>query len=321
MSRTRVVAVAAGLFLLIRGVSWAQFIGTNVSECGTINAPGEYLIGPPLDPENPIVDVTHKGGGDCLRIEASNVTVWFFNGDPTNLVGDGRGTAIHILRSAHDTHIFTFVGGGVMNFAVGIEDDADSATIKGGFDEPMSMLTTRTGVLLNNVNGTFIANLQIGCRQRAEGSGCAAQIVPNPAPVIGPKTGIFVKGGSGNIIHETSFPTGQGCLSGFGGVICTIGTGISVAASSENQISADIYAGTTGIEVSRSSDFNIISLGHMSSLDTGISIQRRSSNNTIDSNVVLNSAIVDLIDHNPNCGTDIWTNNTFTSADPVSCIH
>src|SRR5690348_2101484 len=93
-SLLRVLALAGVILLASGGMSWAQFTGTNIATCGTITTPGEYLIGPPFDPSNPVSTVTHSGTGDCIRIKAPNVTIWFYNGDPSYLLGDGQGTAI-----------------------------------------------------------------------------------------------------------------------------------------------------------------------------------------------------------------------------------
>jgi hypothetical protein len=301
-------------------MSWAQFTGTNIASCGTITTPGEYLIGPPFDPNNPVSTVTHSGTGDCIRIKAPNVTIWFYNGDPSYLLGDGQGTAIHILRSARNTQLRTFIGGGVSNFAIGVRDDADNASIAGNFDEPMLMSSTKTGVVLNNVKETSVSNLQIGCFESADNSGCGFQSFADPQTLIGPKTGIFVRRGHDNTITETSFPDATGCMNGFGGVLCAVGVDIQVSSSNHNHISADVYAGTTGINLNRRSRFNTISSGHMSSLENGIALRRGSSRNDVQNNVVTNSTNFDLLDLNPDCGSNSWINNSFTSAQPSGCI-
>jgi hypothetical protein len=58
--------------------------------------------------------------------------------------------------------------------------------------------------------------------------------------------------------------------------------------------------------------------------DGGISVLFGSTDNTIIGNYVNNNlgpGIIDLLDSNPNCDSNVWRGNDFGTSFPASCIH
>jgi parallel beta-helix repeat protein len=67
------------------------------------------------------------------------------------------------------------------------------------------------------------------------------------------------------------------------------------------------------------SRYNLISGNAVQNGGIGIELNAKALNNTVNQNTVLRNT-EDLVDKNANCANNLWTNNTFDAANPLSCI-
>lgn len=278
-----------------------------LTDCGTITERGNYVL------EN---DLVTSPGRDCLVINSSHVNV------------DLNGQAITCIFSAE----FPFPCSLELGLAgIGIDIEADHVSISngrvelfadgivGGADHISATnlgLATFTGIVLNDVSHSAFANIGY------EG-----------VPFLGPETVgpvLSVNGGGHNTF--TSINSGT---SPFEGIIITNSSN-NVIDRAEISCSAENVAGP-GILLTQESNNNSITNTNIFVLfGNGIEVDLGSDHNVIQNNTVVTATtdfelfgIFAMLDENPNCDSNVWTDNTFSnmfapgeiSASPASCIH
>jgi hypothetical protein len=279
------VKTAVLALLAIITLSGTALAQGSITSCGKITQPGSYSIPPH--------STLQSNGGDCLVITAANVTI---NTQIAGIEGKGTGAGIHILRSAN-------------NFNIGIQDDGDHAYIGSDYGAPLWIGDqVNTAILLNHVQGSVI-------------NGAGMHAIDN---------GIWIKGGRNNMVtgYETSLQTGRnnpGPSECCWEVIASDSDAIRIDnGSTGNYIyQADVTkAGSdaAGVHVTGQAGMNFIAESAAGSSGTGIQIESGSLRNFIFNNDTFDNGL-DLKDANPNCGTNLWSGNNFTTADPSGCVH
>jgi len=98
------------------------------------------------------------GNGDCIKIRAQNVNLNLLGNAIQGPGNSSTGAGIHILSEATNAIIIggssTTIGSTISSFRVGIQDDANRATI----DFFNTTGNTAAGVLLNKVTGSAVAD-------------------------------------------------------------------------------------------------------------------------------------------------------------------
>jgi hypothetical protein len=239
-----------------------------IGACKTITKPGFYRVKKPLSPS------PKSKSPDCLTVAAANVTLTLLN----TITGHGHGIGIHVRRSGKR---FTLVSGQISGFAIGIQDDADNASIS----ELLANNNADTGVLINGASGSsFHGN--------ANHNGVA---------------GVHIKSATGTDVHET-FAMGNGTYGLW--VDSSTNTAIDDCITGSSG-KAGIYLGCSvngpGGSCPGVSTGNKIGSGEADDV-LGIAIDPGDLQNVITG---LNGAASQ--DSNSNCGTNLWMGNTIRS--------
>jgi hypothetical protein len=294
--------ITATLFLSLLSTNGFANPPIPLTDCETITQRGNYVL------EN---DLVTSPGRDCLVINSSHVNV-DLNGQaitcifsvefpiPCN-IGDGLGGTGIDIEADH----VSIANGGVENYELGIFGNADhiSATNLN--------LATFTGIVLNDVSYSVFANIGYG------GLGLVGPEESGPV--------LSVSGGG----HNTF--TSIGAANTFAGII--------ISNSSNNVIEgADLFCSAEGeagpgILLTQESNHNSITNSSILVLfGSGIEVDLDSDHNVIQDNTVeilSPLGFFALLDQNPDCGSNVWTDNTFSSifppgqigASPADCIH
>lgn len=316
----RIAAVIA-LFLILANSngSVALCSAIPITDCETIARSGSYVL------ENDLVLAASTpsigAGGNCLVVSSSHVKIdlgahtirvgcppIFPSACPPEF-GPVGGIGIEITNGADFIHISN---GSVENFVFGITAEGDNDH------------TSVTNVELTAVVGLTLNDVRHGAFTNIDYRGADASIHPSNGPII------TLNGGGKNIFMNVS-----------GAVASDVGKpdGIEILNSNTNLISAanitetSLECGGTDILVSDGSSNNAVVNSNLFYLcGSGIEVDAGSRRNLIFGNTVSiasPSDIFAMIDQNPNCGSDVWIDNSFSnmfaagqiSANPASCIH
>jgi hypothetical protein len=316
----RSVAISGAVaFCLIvvnaRGVA-AQNSPIPISDCENITEPGSYVL------ENDLVltsSVQNVGqGGNCLVISSSHVkinlsgrtiTVACPPFSPSTCpaeLGPVGGIGIDIIKGADFVKISN---GSVDNFVYGVAAEADHIYVTN------LKLRAVVGLALDNVSYSAFTNVAYeGADIRYHGYN---------GPILD------LNGGGKNIFLNLT-----------GSVESDVGApnGIEVVNSNTNLISGvnvtdTSSCGSTDVLLSSGSSFNIVTNSTLFDLcGSGIGVDVGSRRNLIFGNTVSIASPINvfaMLDQNSNCGSDVWTRNTFSnifaagqiSANPANCIH
>lgn len=173
---SRACVVGFGLISAV-SIAHAQCM-YQINQSQTITSPGTYCAGA-------FRTQLYATDGDCLIIAAPNVSILPYNdgGVSASFFGTGTGAAIHILKRATNFYTFFFCGD-IQNFAVGIQDDADKATVTMDYDCPLFINDVNTGVVFNHVTGSQFEGITGG--------------------VQATENGLVIRGGSNNYVYGGS---------------------------------------------------------------------------------------------------------------------
>jgi hypothetical protein len=297
------------IVLSVKGVV-AQGVPTAITDCGNITQPGAYVA------ENNLVASYND---DCLVISSSHVSI-DMNGNamtsacpPSNPgcppIGSG-GIAVHITSQADHVSISHLL---VKNYAFGIVAEADHISVPG------ASLNTFAGISLNNVShSTFTDVLYTPANENHHGAN---------GPIVS------VSGGGNNTFTFASAPSDSmvGVVTGPPGIIIT-NSNHNVIEGADILDGAQAEAGPGILLTGQSSHNSITNSNIVVFVGNGIEVDLGSDHNLIQSNVVeiLASPLsfFALFDQNPDCGSNVWTDNTFSndeapgqiSASPANCI-
>jgi hypothetical protein len=280
-----------------------------ITACQSITATGYYQVQKALS----------SAGGDCLVIQASNVTLDL---NKKAISGAGTGAGIHVLATAPGTKtgkedegkgnkagtqingVFIEGGGAIISlFATGIEDDAI-----GTFGEYFDVSSnTGDGLLLKGAQGGHYSALL------TDSNG---------------GSGVHVRLGSGNTLVAVESDSNKAY-------------GVWFDASSNNSLDMDLAQGNVisgyylgcspngpnGVSCAHGSSSSNLIFGSLafplfgSPQQYGIAVDLGNTNNRIADNQSTSNTI-DMLDENVSCGTDIWFYNVFYTANPpASCIN
>jgi hypothetical protein len=211
------------------------------------------------------------------------------------------GIGIHIMSGADHAAISSAT---VVNFTYGIVAEANYTSVAG------ANLNAMVGVSLNNVdnsNFTDISYTPADERYHAQ-----------DGPVLS------VSGGGHNTFTFAAATTFlSGVVFGRPGVLIA-NSSYNVIQGADLSCSAQAQAGP-GILLTQDSNHNsIIGNNILVLFGNGIKVDTGSDYNIIQSNAVVIASppgYFAMFDQNPNCGHDVWTGNSFTNANPASCIN
>ncbi len=181
----------------------AAKIGQPVSDCGTINASGAYYLSKNLVAANT----------DCLSVKAKDVypeSEWTW---PQRGHG-GFGTGLHVTGSASNFRMLSAEDNGIQNFAIGVEVDADNATMEGlGASN-----NSDTGIFVSGARDLTIGGFGGGSNGKngmhlTNASGLLAHNFGNNA---NGSYGVFVQHSNNNVF--SNFAAGNGGANGIAGL-------------------------------------------------------------------------------------------------------
>jgi hypothetical protein len=259
----------------------------SIRKCVTIAKRGFYTVSK---------DITGKGG-DCLIVTAPNVTLFLNN---YNVTGTGDGIGLHIMSTATG---FRCHGGESQftSFNIGVEDDADGATIEG---EDASN-NADTGIFVNGANGVTVG------RSAVNNNGKYGIHVLHASHTMIHNYGANSNGGYGVFIeasHQSlfdQFQAGDGGANGIAGVFigCSVG-------------------GPGGFCNSAPSSFNVVSHGSQdNNTHFGLVVDGGSEHNVLANTLATGNTNSDEFDGNANCDSNLWFFNVFHTSNNPSCMN
>jgi hypothetical protein len=297
------IGILSATLMLITGVAARAQSAVPITECENITEPGDYVLANDL-----VLTVSNPssgGGGDCLTISSPHVNVnmagWAITVSCPSFPGcvqafgpvDGIG--IDILSGAERVSIRN---GSVEDFLYGIVGAADKVFV--------NHLSTNAvyGITLTNVNHSAFTDISytngpgqmyaVGWMASVSGGSYNkfASLQEEEGGVN--RQGLIINNSSHNHVYgaRISFVSGGGA-----------GPGILLTQNSDhNSVVNNSVLGLfgNGIEVDLGSEYNFIEGNTVGTLSP--------------------SGFFDMLDQNPYCGRNMWTNNSFATASPASCI-
>lgn len=264
----RALIWAAIALLLIYRYANAQ---TPITACGTIAAPGQYQLAGNI-----------TAAGTCLTVTAPNVSI---EGNVSaNITGNGTGTGILVTATASNFSYTSMDNSVISGFAIGIEVDADSASLFIANDVSLVGITNCTqGIFLNGATN--------------------ARVDPG---IQATDIGILIQGGSSNeILHVDQ---GSGPI--------TAGTrGIIIQSSVGNLVrNVVVNAADIGVIVRFNSRGNTITNNNVTTDDQGIRIRYESPRNFVSNNSVQgpNQLFQGTANGGTSCNGNFWFGNITT---------
>ncbi len=271
------LAIVSAALLLARTKGRAAVSPQSVTSCRTIRKAGFYEIDSTL---------TESGGGDCLAIAASNVVInlngWLIAG------GGGGAAGVHVLPMAANAYI-EGRGARISGFTEGMEIEGSGAVA----ENFTASSNSDAGVYLNKARQARVANFTTsqnldGVRIYA-GTSNAVQGITATGNL---RYGVWLKS------------TNYNAVGGF--------------AVKDNE-AAGVYLGCSltgpqGIKcdhTAKPSNYNAI-FGGTAVKDTaggqavGVAIDLGNGNNRVGAVTASFNSQFDVVDANPDCGTDIW---------------
>ena len=237
---------------------------------------------------------------DCLDIKAPNVTLWL---DGNTITGMGGGVGIHLLKSATGAFVegldlssgaFSSVG----SFAVGIEDDANSAII----GHVNADGNSGAGVLLHSVRNTLVSDFSVESNAYGvELSGATLCSIQRVSMYGNSTYGMWLTGSSQNIVNF--FYAQDNSVAGVY-LGCQVSAG-PIGGRCKPSNKNHIYDGPQVGVATGSQNY-------------GIAIDSGNAGNIISGIFGSGDLTDDLADQNPGCGSDLWFNNSGSTNN--SCI-
>jgi hypothetical protein len=271
-----------------------------IISCGCIITDGgSHTIGADL---NGLQGVTGKG--DCIDIAHSGAKL-DGTGDFT-IVGGASGAGIRILAGA--THVTVQNISEVTGWDVGIEDDANFANIN-AFDsndngkanvflksESKSVVddfdadeATGSCILLENVHANAFGDF--------DASGCTVD-------------GITLTGSAGNSFTDFSADGNAG-------------NGVTFTNSGKNSLVTSWAAdgnGADGVFIDASNGDKVADGRTDENAVNGVEVKKGAKRNSINFSSAFGNGGTDMLDGNPNCDKDVWSNDCFNNSSPSSCV-
>ena len=287
-----------------------------ITACQSITATGYYQVQNALS----------SAGGDCLVIQASNVTL-DLNGYAIS--GAGTGAGIHVLATAPGTK-------------TGKEDSGTKTEAEGK--------GTKTGTQIKGVfiegRGAIISLFATGMEDDAIGTfGDYFDVNSNTGD------GLLLKGAQGGhysaLLTDSNGGSGVHVRLGSGNTLVAVESdsnkayGVWFDASSNNSLDGDVAIGNVisgyylgcspngpnGVSCAQGSSSSNLIFGSLAfsgfelPQQYGIAVDLGNTNNRIAENESTSNTL-DMLDKNVSCGTDIWFYNLFgTASPPASCIN
>jgi hypothetical protein len=311
--------------LLLGGGAFARAAQSPIAitDCENITQTGDYIL------TNDLVLDAGSRGGECLVISSSNVNI-DMNGHaitvacfsqpscPPIAFGPQGGTGIHILSGADHVSITNgIVGDAFGDFVYGIVGEANHASVT-----DLAIMAV-FGITLNSVSHSTFSDISYLVGE------------PRYHGVNGPV--LSLTGGGHNTVERVICGP-QGTV---GSDIAGGRSGIVLASSDHNLIDqANIRGfgnpgepGPAGILLTQNSSHNSVTNSTVSEVGPGgIELDQGSLHNLIERNTVVvntNSTTFAMFDENPDCGSNLWADNSFSnvghpvliSASPASCIN
>jgi hypothetical protein len=309
------VSAAVAFFLIVlcgQGFA-AQRSPIPIFDCENITRPGNYLVANDL-----VLTATSQGfgeGGNCLVISSSHVNVdlggWSITVACPPLsycppeYGVVGGIGIEILNRAAQVSISN---GTVAGFVYGIVGEGSQISATN------LELIDVVGISLDDVAYSSFTNISY--------KGADTEYHGSNGPIV------YLNGGGGNVFAN---------LNGQVGTDLGLGPdGIEIVNSNFNLISSvnldNTSCGGTDVLLSSGSSYNaVMNINLFDECGGGIEVDKGSRHNLIRGNTVMIASPADvfaMFDQNPNCGSDVWTGNSFSnifsasqsSASPLNCI-
>ena len=310
--RTATFSITAMLFISLLSTDGFAHPPIPLTDCETITQPGNYTL------ENDLVFTLGTGNGNCLVINSSHVNVdlngqaitcIFFPASPTPCGRDNIGLGgIGIDIKADHVSI---VNGNVDGFTVGIFGEADHISVTD------LRLATGIGIVLNDASHSSFTDITYTSGDE--------QYHASNGPILS------VTGGGHNTFTAISGISGGGFFEVPGIIIENSSNNIIDGANIE--CTAEQETGP-GILLTQDSNNNFVTnTSIFVLLGNGIELDLGSDNNVVQNNTVETATspapFFAMVDQNPDCGSNVWTDNTFInislpgeiSASPASCIH
>lgn len=272
-----------------------------IISCGcVITDGGSHTIGADL---NGMQGVTGKG--DCIDIAHSGAKLDGTGG--FTIVGGAAGAGIRILAGA--THVTVQNISEVTGWNVGIEDDANFANIN-AFD---ANANGKANVFVRSASKSVIDDfdaddatgscvlLQDASRNAFgdfDASGCSVDGIT----LVGSRGNSFTDfSADSNTANGVTFSakSGKNSLVTFWNADGNGGDGVFISDSAGDKV-ADGRANDNG--------------------GNGIEVKKGAKRNSVNFSTAVGNVGTDMLDGNPNCDMDVWSNDCFDTSAPSSCI-
>lgn len=264
---------------------YQQANATMIPKCKTIKKSGFYTVKKNLK----------SRGGDCLIVTAPNVTLFIAS---TSITGDGSGIGLHITNSAKGFRCFG--DSEFANFVIGIQDDADGATIEGvGADH-----NADTGIFVNGASNVTVGQFGAGNNGKYGLHVLSAShtMVHSYGANSNGTYGVFIEASDHSLLDQ--FQAGDGGAN----VIAGVYLGCSVS-------------GPGGVCGSLPSPFNVVSHGSQKNNKYGLVVDGNSNNNVLADTLENGNVNADVFDGNPNCANNLWFFDNFVTSNNPSCMN
>ena len=319
----RRVSVGAAIALLLTGLGTEGFAAQRspipISVCENITQPGNYVLTNNLVLDTSDLNYDDYGqGGNCLVISSSHVNL--------NLNGWTITIACPPLSFSYCPSA-TGVPGGI---GIEVTSGADQVSIANGIVDGFVY-----GIVVEKADHLSVSNLGLRSVVGLTLEDASHSTLTSISYAGGDTSyhgsngpALYVEGGSHNNVSNLSgFDLGRDLGSG--------PNGIAIVNSNYNSISdvsiEDTSCDDAAVLLSSDSSFNIISNSTLfDECGGGIEIDLGGQHNTISGNSVIIASPPDVFaafDQNSNCGSNVWTGNSFTnifsvgqiSASPANC--
>jgi hypothetical protein len=294
--------IAAAFFICLLSSDGFATPRIPLTDCETITQRGNYIL------ENDLVLTLGQGNGNCLVINSSHVNV-NLNGRSITIdcpagcyPGEVGNIGIDIMSGADHVSVSN---GSVENFGYGVAGAADyiSATDL--------RIRADIGIVLSDVSRSVFKDITVDGVLTEDSDGVFEVLAVNG-------------GGYNTFSSISSGPAFEGTI--FANSSHNVIDGFSVSCFAEE------VAGPGILLTQYSSNNSIMNSNIFVLFGNGVEVDLDSGHNVIQNNIVeiatTPPGFFALFDQNPDCGSDIWIDNTFSnifapdqvSASPANCI-
>jgi hypothetical protein len=265
-----------------------------ITACGKISKAGLYEVDANLVVSTP-------AAGDCLIITAPNVSLNLNNFD---LFGATSSVGIHVMKNAARA-VIEGNGSTIQTFGVGIQIDAPGALV----DNVNVILNSDAGILLNKVQLADLSNFY-ATGNKNDGVrivGGANNVLQMPTISGSGRFGVWIQSSSHNSVGN--FDIRNNALAGIYVGCSQVGPQGSCTRNAPSSDFNNLFSGTVGIFSSGVQQYGV-------AIDEG-----DSSNRVINVRAWENNQL-DLLDVNPDCGTNYWfAEPIIGQVAPLGCIN